>query len=194
MSSSDQHAQEILDNVYMYALRALPSNAIPPVETHILSCDLCRREVETLRQVVGSFVAWPTDVLRPSESLWDRLSQRIADETGQVNLKTHAASEMPTLPDWEEVAAGISCKLLATDTQRNRVSMLVRLAPATDYPPHRHSGVEELHLLDGELWINERKLHPGDYHRSEVDSMDGRVWSETGCTCVLITSTEDVLL
>ena len=29
--------------------------------------------------------------------------------------------------------------------------MLVRLAPGTDYPPHRHAGVEELHLLDGEI-------------------------------------------
>jgi anti-sigma factor ChrR (cupin superfamily) len=194
MSSSDQHTQEILDNVYLYAVQALPFNEIPAVETHILSCDICRREVETLRPVVGSFIAWPTDVLRPSKSLWDRLSQRIADETGQVEVHIQAASQMPTLPDWEEVAAGISCKLLATDTQRNRVSMLVRLAPGTDYPPHRHSGVEELHLLDGELWINERKLYPGDYNRADVDSMDGRVWSETGCTCVLITSTDDVLL
>ena len=29
--------------------------------------------------------------------------------------------------------------------------MLVRLAPGAAYPPHRHAGVEELHLLEGEL-------------------------------------------
>ena len=84
-------------------------------------------------------------------------------------------------------------KLLATDADRDRVSMLVRLAPGTDYPPHRHAGLEELHLLSGELMIDDRKLHPGDYNRSERGSVDRRVWSETGCTCVLVTSTRDVI-
>jgi anti-sigma factor ChrR (cupin superfamily) len=96
-------------------------------------------------------------------------------------------------PEWKKVAPGISCKLLATDTDRDRVSMLVRLEPGVDYPPHRHAGVEELHLLHGELWIDERKLHPGDYSRAEAGSADQRVWSETGCTCVLITSPGDEL-
>lgn len=97
-------------------------------------------------------------------------------------------------PEWEEVAPGISCKLLATDWVRQRVSMLVRLAPGTEYPPHTHAGVEELHLLDGELFIDDRKLFPGDYNRAEPGTSDRRVWSETGCTCVLMTSTDDLLV
>ncbi|HEU4590713.1 MAG TPA: cupin domain-containing protein [Steroidobacteraceae bacterium] len=96
-------------------------------------------------------------------------------------------------PDWEEVAPGISCKLLANDAERGRVSMLVRLAPGVDYPPHTHAGVEELHLLEGELWIDDQKLVPGDYNRAEPGTSDQRVWSETGCMCVLVTSTGDLL-
>jgi anti-sigma factor ChrR (cupin superfamily) len=96
-------------------------------------------------------------------------------------------------PNWEEVAPGIACKMLATDTERHRVSMLVRLVPGGEYPPHTHAGVEELHLLDGELWIDDRKLYAGDYNRAEPGTGDKRVWSETGCTCVLVTSTRDVL-
>ncbi len=96
-------------------------------------------------------------------------------------------------PDWEEVAPGISCKLLATDEEKDVVSMLVRLLPYVDYPAHTHAGVEELHLLDGELWIDQKKLYPGDYNRAEAGTGDQRVWSETGCTCVLITSTKDLL-
>jgi DNA-directed RNA polymerase specialized sigma24 family protein len=122
----------------------------------------------------------------------------------QQQLARHIAAEMgtdPVLPPtpqwlepaWEEVAPKISCKLLATDAQRHRVSMLVRLAPGGDYPSHSHAGVEELHLLNGELWIEDRKLYPGDYNRAEPGTGDKRVWSETGCTCVLITSTEDIL-
>jgi hypothetical protein len=55
------------------------------------------------------------------------------------------------------------------------------------------AGREYPHLLDGELWIDERKLHAGDYNRGEPGASDHRVWTETGCTCLLITSTKDVL-
>lgn len=131
-----------------------------------------------------------SDVLRPSESLRGHLSWRITAQTGAVGA---SSPRQWTEPEWETVAPGISCKLLATDAERNRVSMLVRLAAGVDYPPHRHAGVEELHLLHGELLIDDRKLFPGDYNRAEPGSADKRVWSGTGCTCVLVTSTQDVL-
>ncbi len=191
-SKSGQHDQEYLDLVFLYALQALPSSETRAVEAHISSCPDCRQEIETLRPIIGSFVSWPTDVLRPSVSLWGRLAQRIAEETGREPVSP--LPRLPAKPEWEEVAPGIACKLLATDTEKNRVSMLVRLAPGADYPRHRHAGVEELHLLHGELKIDDKKLYPGDYNRAEADTVDHRVWSETGCTCVLLTSIEDVLL
>jgi anti-sigma factor ChrR (cupin superfamily) len=71
--------------------------------------------------------------------------------------------------------------------------MLVRLDESASYPAHTHSGVEELHLLDGELWIDDRKLLAGEYNYGAPGTGDNRVFSETGCTCVLITSTQDIL-
>src|SRR5687767_6678443 len=191
-SASDKHEQDHLELVFLYALQALPASEVSVVGAHIATCADCRQELETLRPTIDSFVSWPTDVLRPSASLWDRLSQRIAAETGGEPVSP--APQRGAQPEWKEVAPGISCRLLATDTEKNRVSMLVRLAPGTDYPPHRHRGVEELHLLHGELVIGDRKLYPGDYNRAEADSIDLRVWSETGCTCLLLTSYHDVLL
>jgi anti-sigma factor ChrR (cupin superfamily) len=190
-TASDQHGQDHSKLVFLYALQALPSSEVAVVGTHIAECAECRQEMETLRPIIDSFVSWPTDVLRPSASLWERLSKRIAAETGGEPVSP--APQRWAQPEWKEVAPGISCKLLATDTEKNRVSMLVRLAPGTDYPPHRHAGVEELHLLEGELWIDDRKLYPGDYNRGEPGAVDRRVWSETGCTCVLLTSIHDTL-
>jgi anti-sigma factor ChrR (cupin superfamily) len=130
------------------------------------------------------------DLLSPSPSLQERLARRVAEAAG----KPTAVPAQPWIePEWDEVAPGITCKLLATDTENGRVSMLVRLAPGTDYPPHTHAGVEELHLLDGELWIDDRKLYPGDYSHAEPGTGDKRVHSETGCTCFLMTSTKDLL-
>jgi anti-sigma factor ChrR (cupin superfamily) len=164
---------------------------VPTIEAHIASCSDCQREVESLRPVVHRFVSWPTDVLRPTTALQARLALRIAEETGIQPVLPLA--ERWSEPEWEQVAPGIECKLLATDMERHRVSMLVRLAPGASYPGHRHAGVEELHLLDGELWIDERQLFPGAYYDAAPGTGDERVWSETGCTCVLITSTTDVL-
>jgi len=129
--------------------------------------------------------------LRPLSSLWERLANRLGPEIPRQ--EPSIAREPWVEPEWEEVSPGISCKLLATDLERNRVSMLVRLGRGVEYPPHCHAGVEELHLLDGELWIDDRKLHPGDHNRADPGTRDRRVWSETGCTCVLVTSPGDVL-
>jgi anti-sigma factor ChrR (cupin superfamily) len=174
-----------------YAAQVLPESEVAAAEAHIASCPDCQRELESLRAVVGRFVSWPTDVLRPPTSLQGRLALRIAKETGKQPVPPPARQWSE--PEWEQVAPGIECKLLAADTERHRVSMLVRLAPGASYPAHTHAGVEELHLLDGELWIDGRKLVPGDYNYGAPGAVDERVWSETGCTCVLITSTKDVM-
>jgi hypothetical protein len=174
-----------------YALQVLPASEVAVAEAHIASCPECQRELRSLRLVVDRFVFWPTDVLRPTTSLHGRLALRIAEETGKQPVLP--SERQWSEPDWKQVAPGIECKLLATDTKRHRVSMLVRLAPGASYPAHTHAGPEELHLLDGELWIDGRKLGPGDYNYGGPGTGDESIWSETGCTCVLVTSTMDVL-
>jgi hypothetical protein len=182
------HCAEI-DRASELALGALDRDLVPIVQAHIAGCPECEAELTTMSRFVSGLAWWPTDILRPAPSLWGRLAQRIGLD--RSNVSPPAATQLE--PDWETVAPGITCKLLASDTDTGNVSMLVRLAPGVAYPPHLHAGVEELHLLDGELWIENRKLVPGDYNRAESGTADVRVWSETGCTCVLVTSSHDVL-
>jgi anti-sigma factor ChrR (cupin superfamily) len=191
MSTFHRNLCEQSEATCAYALEVLPASEAPAIQAHIASCADCRRELESLRPVINQFVSWPTDVLRPTTSLQTRLALRIAEETGEQPAPP--PPQRWSEPEWEQVAPGIECKLLATDNERGRVSMLVRLAPGASYPAHTHAGVEELHLLDGELWIDERKLFPGDYNYGAPGAGDERVWSETGCACVLITSTKDIL-
>jgi anti-sigma factor ChrR (cupin superfamily) len=191
MSTPDKGRCEQSEVTCAYATQALAASEAAAAEAHIATCPDCQQEVESLRVVVNRFVSWPTDVLRPTTSLQSRLALRIAEETGKPPVLPTAPQWSE--PEWEKVALGIECKLLATDTERHRVSMLVRLARGASYPGHTHAGVEELHLLDGELWIDERKLFPGDYYDAVPGTSDKWVWSKTGCTCVLITSTMDIL-
>jgi anti-sigma factor ChrR (cupin superfamily) len=178
------------DLIYAHALEVLSATDVARAEAHLATCADCRAELASLRPIVRSFAAWPRDVVRPPASLWDRLAERVGARADDAVPPPPSPPE----PEWKEVAPGISCKLLATDSSRGRVSMLVRLAPGVAYPPHEHAGKEELHLLHGELWIDEKKLFPGDYNVAEAGTADARVWSETGCTCVLITSNRDRIL
>ena len=141
--------------------------------------------------IIDTYLYRPSELLEPAASLQEVLARRVSSDAG--TLPSRRGARQWREPQWQDVAAGISCQLLASDPERQRVSMLVRLAPGTEYPPHTHAGVEELHLLSGELWIDERKLSAGDYNRAEPGTSDRRVWSETGCTCLLTTSTQDVL-
>jgi anti-sigma factor ChrR (cupin superfamily) len=190
--AADPHGQNHTERVFLYALQALPFDEVAVVGAHIGGCAECRHEMEAFRPIIDAFAAWPADVPSPPASLWERLAQRIAGDRYREAMMPVPAHG--TAPKWLEAAPGISYKVLAMDAERSRVSMLVRLAPGTYYPPHCHAGLEELHLLDGELMIGDRKLYPGDYNRAEPGTVDHRVWSETGCTCVLITSCDDILL
>lgn len=190
LSAREINHCERAELVCAHALHALSSSQADGIEAHLAACRSCRRESESLGRVVASFHFWPADVLLPPASVQQRLAQRVAEESGGL-------PDLPVEPErrleWEEVAPNISCKLLSDDERSLMLSMLVRLAPGGEYPPHTHAGVEELHLLGGELWIDERKLHPGDYNRAEPGTGDRRVWSETGCTCLLVTSARDAL-
>jgi anti-sigma factor ChrR (cupin superfamily) len=190
MSLRDNASCGQMERVGLYALQALPPGERADFEAHLSTCPECQRELEALHSVTDAVASSPPDVLRPSEALWERVAHRIADETGgkpmSARIKRHSE------PAWECVGPGLSCKVLATDSESHRTSMLVRLEPGAEYPRHIHADVEELHLLYGELWIGDRKLSPGDYNRAEPGTSDLRVWSNTGCTCVLITSTRDV--
>src|SRR5204863_8654079 len=76
----------------------------------------------------------------------------------------------------------------ATATPAARPLALLDALPISgaSYPAHTHAGEEELHLLDGELWIDERKLFPGDYNYGAPGARDERVCSGTGCDWMII--------
>jgi quercetin dioxygenase-like cupin family protein len=186
------HTEEHLDFVFLYALHALPPHSISMVEEQISTCKPCQQEMKMLRPIVRSFAGWATDILRPAGSLWGRLAKQIADE--KIATEPFVVPlEAPVGPQWEQVAPGINVQILARNIKNDSVSMLVRLDPRTDYPGHTHAGVEELHLLHGTLKVDDRTLYPGDFIHAEAGTVDHRVWSETGCTCVLMTSTKDVI-
>jgi DNA-directed RNA polymerase specialized sigma24 family protein len=130
-----------------------------------------------------------SDILTSTTFLWGAIAKSIISESGLLPVFT--APQGWAEPEWHDVAPGLSCKVLAMDEQHERVTMLVRLAAGAEYPAHTHTGVEELHVLHGELLIDRRKLGAGAYNRTEPGSAHHRMSSAVGCTCLVITSPRD---
>jgi hypothetical protein len=183
MTTFGKDRWEHCETTAAYAAQALAIDEAAAAEAHIAACSQCRRELESLRPVVDLFASWPTDVLRPAKSLQAQLALRIAGDTGSKAVAP--PSSRWSEPDWEQVAPGIECKLLRQHAGASRPGHELSAA----YPCRRGAAAS----LDGELWIDQRKLLPGDCNYGPPGASDERVWSETGCTCVLITSTKDTL-
>ena len=80
----NEHGCEQESLIYSVALGASTPEQAAEVEAHVASCAACGRLMESLRPIAASLADWPADVLRPSDSLWDRLSRRIAPDAAET--------------------------------------------------------------------------------------------------------------
>lgn len=89
---------------------------------------------------------------------------------------------------------GIVVRRLAVDRAKEQVTMLVRMAPGTSYPAHRHGGAEECFVVQGDLHVGDRHMHSGDFQRAERGTVHPIQTTDGGCTLLIVSSTADELL
>ena len=89
---------------------------------------------------------------------------------------------------------GIEIKPLFVDPAQRRVSMLVRMAAGTSYPPHRHAASEECFVVSGELQVGGRILYAGDFQAAPQGSLHGVQSTEKGCVLLISSSQDDELV
>jgi anti-sigma factor RsiW len=123
-SHPDLNRCESAEQACAHALQVLPESEVTATEAHIASCPDCQRELESLRAVVGRFVSWPTDVLRPPTSLQGRLALRIAEETGKQPVPPPARqwSEPEALLNMAVQQLAMCYPVLAGGTLRGRLT------------------------------------------------------------------------
>ena len=72
--------------------------------------------------------------------------------------------------------------------------MLVRMAPGSSWPPHRHAGPEECYVLEGDIDVGGTRMTAGSYQRVTAGSEHPRQSTIDGCLLLLISSLHDELL
>lgn len=89
---------------------------------------------------------------------------------------------------------GIDMKVLYEDKTRGIYSVMARFGPGVHHQKHRHVGVEECFVLQGDLHMNEINLKAGDFIVTHDSSIHDDTWSDHGCILLLSTQLKDEML
>jgi len=216
MNEPDELEAELADWAALHALGSPSREELEHCEQLWRTSAAYRAEVERLRALSQQLYATVAPV-EPPPALWLRVLERVRAER-KSGAPSDAAPASSTQPwkEWTPSAAdrapfsyvpvdgagfeptaipGIEVRRLALDRTARRTTMMIRMAPHTSYPPHRHADAEECYVLSGELCIgDELRMRAGDYQRAERGSDHPRQWTEVGCVLLLHSSTEDELL
>jgi quercetin dioxygenase-like cupin family protein len=125
----------------------------------------------------------------PPPSLKARLLEKI-QRTAQEPSPTEPGFTFirSTEGAWIEPMPGMRLKVLHVDPTTHRTTAIAKFAPGYRFPSHRHAETEELFVLEGGCVCQGQVLLPGDYHRSDTNSVHGVTTTDDGCTLLIIFS------
>jgi len=200
----------------LYALDLLEAQERCWVEEQIENDADLAAELSELQASVGA-IAYTAPAVPMSSNLKQRLFQRLdigttgdesstGTELSSPELETLGEEIQPAIPVyppslpfavqsqdlvWQpHRVPGVMIARLHVDTVKHEVVGLFRAEAGVRYPLHRHAGVEEIFMLQGDLVIAGKVYGSGDYIRSEPGSIHA---PETtgGCMFFFRTSCDD---
>jgi len=190
---------EARDGAALYVVGALSGEEAREFEAHLKQgCEVCAAEVKAFSRVTDELgKAVPPQA--PSAKLRERVLDKIASEAGAGHSATIDKNGMrfmlSSLMPWEGTAiTGIETKVLFRDARSGIVTQLVRMAPGSSIPHHRHAEFEDCYVLEGDLTLSGIEMKAGDYCRAEPGSIHTDITTRDGNVIILIASEHNELL
>ncbi|HUI78550.1 MAG TPA: cupin domain-containing protein [Bryobacteraceae bacterium] len=174
--------EEIREVASAYALGLLEDPAIAEFEQHLAECPVCRSEAQAFREVTGE-LAYAVPQVTPPARLKTELLRRVAS----ARVLVRAAEGV-----WQKTPfPGIEIRRLFVDKVTGAVTSLLRVAAGAVYPAHRHGGVEQVYVVDGDLIFNDHTLETGDYEVNPGSTDHSSITTKTGCLALVIHNVAD---
>jgi anti-sigma factor ChrR (cupin superfamily) len=191
MDIKDQ--EQMLEQAALYALGALNTDEVKAFEQLLASDERLRAECASFNGVMAD-LAMCTNEAVPPHTTRETLLARIAKIEQKPKVVLATASKTPALNvdiraqegNWMQLAEKVFCKTLFVDPQSGLVTSLVKLEPGGYLPRHRHLGVEQTLVVEGDCVINGQVFYPGDYRVRACNTEDGAVTTEHGTLIMLI--------
>lgn len=200
--------EELAGQAALYALGALDAEEARAFEAHLeAGCAACAAEVEGFAAAVGE-LAHAAPPAEPPASVRERLlalvaegedgadggtgTQRRGGSRGEPESRQPGppagffilrAGEGEWLPTEDE---GVSYKMLYADRERGTVTSLVRMEPGARIPRHRHLGVEQCLVIEGDVRSGHHRMGAGDFNCSLPDSVHDELTSDGGALLLFV--------
>src|SRR5947209_13649994 len=89
--------------------------------------------------------------------------------------------------EWRQTEdRGVSYKLLFVDRERATVTTLLRMEPGACIPRHRHLGVEQCLVLEGDVRSGPHRMTAGDFNCSLPGSIHDELTTDGGALLLLV--------
>jgi anti-sigma factor ChrR (cupin superfamily) len=185
---------ELQERAFLSAIGALSAEEQLAFEQHLNEgCDVCAAELR-MQQEVCAHLTLAAAVVEPSPTVKDKLLRRIASEKQANNQKQAETNDDATkfftlhVEDvaWQMLSEGVYVKQLYVDRKKRIVTSLYKMEPGAKVPTHVHADTEECFVIEGDFYVNDLKLGPGDYHRAEAGSVHRKLRTETGNLLLII--------
>lgn len=186
--------EEITERAALYALGQLAGEDALRFEKHLDGgCEVCAAELRAFEEI-GAQLALTVFEAEPSVHVRESLMSKLAEtqQSGRVEALAQQPSPATTLTvyaeegEWHELSEGVFVKELYTDKKKGVVTSLFKMLPGARAQAHRHLGVEECLVIEGDFHVDDLILGPGDYHRAEEGSVHQHLYSTKGNLLLII--------
>jgi anti-sigma factor ChrR (cupin superfamily) len=195
--------EETCGSAALYALGALEGEEARAFEAHLgEGCEACASELRGFESVVGSLGLAAPDAEPPIASR-ARLLERLAAVDSSESKDSARDDAKPSEPrslcgegflvvragegQWLPTGdAGVSFKLLYTDRERGTFTTLVRMDAGASIPAHRHLGVEQCLVIEGDLRAGDVSMSAGDFNCSLPGSVHEELTTAGGALFLIV--------
>ena len=190
-----QTVEEVAERASLYALGALDEEEARLFEAHLSEgCDECANEVRSFAPVIASLGTCPSEEA-PSPGVRERLAAFLTEQE-PLPAERAAAFNAPSSRqmvkirsnegEWHPLATGVSRKILFEDRERGTTTSILKLQPGAQIPSHRHGGIEECMVLEGDVYSDTETFAAGDYICMPAGSMHEQLFSTHGALLFIV--------
>jgi anti-sigma factor ChrR (cupin superfamily) len=198
--------EEAAGRAALYALGALEGDEAREFEEHMAAgCAACAAELREFETVAGDLGSAAPEAEPPAgvrARLLALVSKEGGGESGADESRRDTRGDVPNLfgegapgflvlrageGEWRPTGdGGVSFKLLFADRERSTVTTLVRMEPGSRIRSHRHLGVEQCLVLEGDVRSGAIGMTAGDFNCSMPGSVHEELVSDGGALLLLV--------
>ena len=184
------------------ALGTLTLNEVRTFEEDLTVLDKASQAEFEEFDSVANLLAFGAGEAEPSADVWGRLcavmdaepnAQVVKAEKAQSTnstLQESASSPLLTIRrdegEWQPVSEGIFAKTLFENLEKGTTTYMVKFMPGAKTPLHRHPGLEECTIVEGDFQVDGKDLRAGDYHCAMPGSVHDRPYSIGGAMVLIV--------